>query len=261
MLQEIKHVPTKIHRRGQKKSAQITYTLDFHELVTGNLKPNKHCVISYDPQRLVQQGCHYIHGDTHSFVFLNYQFITNGPVHQCALHTSTGMLKDPVISITGQGSMLHGNIFIPEGAQGLITWFSYIDDHGTEHYDSDFGTNYHFRFTDLDLALYQAVVVSDPQTPYAGFGVEVAADPAITEVSVRFGVLGNDSFAKTEVFLQSSNQKTDSGDIIWSVFGIAVPYQAKVRFKLYYIINGRCYKDDNNGKYYLAPESIVSPRA
>ncbi len=241
-----------IARFGSGKQAGITFTLDFHELVSGDLLPDAKCGISYDPLRLVPRDNGYIHGDPQRPVTMHFKFAQNGPVHNQVLHSRTGLVREAVIDITGQGSMLHAELFIPDTAQEIIVWFSYTDSQGNIHYDSDYGKNYRFRFVKLDIDLLQAVVTSDPQTPYSGFGVEVATISTVTQVLVRFMALDAPSFPKSTVPL-SRTGTTPEGRIIWSAFGIAVPYRATIRFKLYYVIDGFRYKDDNGGKYYIAP--------
>ncbi len=242
-----------LRRFGSEKPAQITFTLDYHELITGNLVSNANCFISYDPTRIVPADSGYIHGHPDQPVILNYQFSANGPVSSQALASHIGLLEFAVLDPTGGGSMLDGEIAIPAEAEELIIWFSYVDGNGVTHYDSDLGKNFRFRFASEDIQLLQAVVTSDPQTPYSGFGVEVAADPEITGISVRFTAINSPDFPKSQVPLSNTGKTTPDGMAIWSVFGIAVPYKANIRFKLYYVINGITYKDDNAGKYFMAP--------
>lgn len=250
-----KQAPARValHRFGSEKSAQITFTLDYHELITGNLVSNASCFISYDPTRVVPANSGYIHGNPDQPVTLHYQFSANGPVSSQVLTSHIGLLSFAVLDPTGGGSMLDGEIAIPEEAEELIIWFSYVDGNGVTHYDSDLGKNFRFRFASEDIQLLQAVVTSDPQTPYSGFGVEVAAAPAITGVSVRYASINNPDFPKSQNSLSNTGQTTSEGMVIWSIFGVAVPYRANIRFKLYYVINGITYKDDNAGKYFMAP--------
>ncbi|MDD5274175.1 MAG: hypothetical protein PHU14_15840, partial [Methylovulum sp.] len=123
---------------------------------------------------------------------------------------------------------------------------------------SDYGKNYNFRFVTLDLTLLQANVVSDPQTPYSGFNVEVVTIPEVTAVSVRFSVVNNPSFQKIEVNLTDTGSNPN-GKRIWAMGNAIVPYRSNVRFKLFYVIGGKRYKDDNGGRYFLAPQPAVSP--
>ena len=241
-----------IARFGSGKQAGITFTLDFHELVSGDLLPGARCGIRYDPLRLVPRDNGYVHGDPERPVTMHFRFTENGPIHDQVLLSPIGMVRDAVVDITGQGSMLHAEIFIPDAARELIVWFSYTDGHGEVHYDSDYGKNYRFRFVKLDIDVLQAVVTSDPQTPYSGFGVEVATAPSVTQVFVRFIAIDAPSFPKSTVPLTRTGA-TPEGRSLWSAFGIAVPYRATIRFKIFYVIGGVRYKDDNGGKYYIAP--------
>lgn len=237
------------------KNTQITFTLDYHELVTGDLRVGVNCRISYDPLRIVPQGSSYIHGDPNKPITAHIQFQQDGVVESKILWSPRGILKEPDIDITGQGSMLFQEFFIPEDACEVIIWFSYCDtDTEQTYYDNDFGKNFRFRFPYHDLDVLQAIVSSDPETPYSGFGVEVSAIPAIALVSLQFSVINFPDFPSTNADLQDTGQTDAAGNKIWSVFGIAVPYRSIVRFRLFYEMNGFRYKNDNAGNYFFAPE-------
>jgi hypothetical protein len=240
------------------KPAQITFTLDYHELLTGDLKPNTNCHISYDPLRIVPQDGTYIHGNPHQPITAHIQFSQNGAIEEKVLFSDRGITLNPHIDITGQGSMLSQEFAIPENAEEVIIWFTYIDPStGKIYYDTDAGKNFHFRFPYQDISVLAAVVTSDPATPYSGFGVEVSAIPSITKVWVRFLAVNFPDSPKSEADLSDTGQKDSSGNKIFSAYGLAVSYHSIIRFKLYYELNGKTYKNDNSGKYFLAPEPAV----
>ena len=246
-------------RYNAGEPASIVFTSDFHELLKGELLPGNFCGISYDPLRIAPPECGFIHGSTEHPVVAHVLFAPGGIPLQIVLTSEAGILRNPVESISGQGSMLCGAFQVPADAAGISIWFTYVDAAGHIHYDSDYGKNYNFRFATLDITLRQAVVTSDPQTPYSGFGVEVAAIPSVTAVGVRFNVVNNPDFKKVDIPLTDTGNTDDTGKRIWSVFGVAVPYQSIVRFKLFYVIEGVRYKDDDSGRYFIAPQPETSP--
>lgn len=231
-------------------SPQVTFTLDFHQLVTGGIGPGTSCRIAYDPLRIVPKGQPYRFGDPAHPVTGYIQTLPDGEIVSRTLVSEIGHPADWDVDITGQGSMLTGSFDIPEGCSELAFWFSYLDAFDQLQWDSAFGENYHIRFPSHDIVVQQAVVTSDPQTPYSGFGVEVSAIAAIDAISVRYRILNDPAQRdrKNVVPLQHT------GGTSWSVFGVAVPYQSTIAFDLVYTVGGRSFKDDNSGRYFTAPQ-------
>jgi hypothetical protein len=243
-----------IKRREAGKPAQIIFTSDFHEVVTGDLRPGHPVVLSYDPKRIVPEGEPYMLGDPKWPVNASVPFRDGEPATNVMLESPGGMIKEPDEDITGQGSMLKAQLMVPDKADLVIVWFSYLSRSGAMVYDNDHGTNYYFGFPSRDIAVLSATVVSDPQTPYSGFAVSAAAAASVEAVSVRYRSVSDPKAEKAEVKLEKTGQSDDQGRPIWSVAGVAVPYRSVVRFKVFYWIGGRRFKDDNSGHYYLAPQ-------
>ncbi|BAY73982.1 hypothetical protein NIES25_03900 [Nostoc linckia NIES-25] len=238
---------------GLGKPAQITFTLDYHELITGDLKPNVNCHISYDPLRIVPQDGTYVHGDPNQPIFVHVQFQENGPTESKKLYSPNGIISDPHINVAGQGSMLFQEVFIPSDAKKLIIWFSYLDPNTNETlYDSDFDRHFHFRWPYHDAWIRKAEVVNGSTSSTSRFELEVGTIPSITEVSANWRVI-NTKEALKEVTPLTDTKQTDGDTKIWTLQA-SVPKGAVVRFKLYYKVNGERYKNDNASQYFLVPQ-------
>lgn len=235
------------------KLAQITFTRDYHELVTGDLKANVNCHITYDPLRIVPQDGTYVHGDPNQPIVAHVRFQENGTTESKDLWSPSGIVSDPDIDVTGQGSMLVQDFFIPDGAEEFIIWFSYLDPNtGETRYDTDDDSHFHFRWPYHDAWVRKANVVDDPASCTSRFDLEVGAIPSITQVTVNWSLVNSKEPLKEIIPLDDTKQ-TDDGNKIW-ILQQPVPKGAIVRFKLYYEMNGRKYKNDNASKYFLAPQ-------
>ncbi|MBD2472755.1 DUF6209 family protein [Nostoc sp. FACHB-145] len=233
------------------KPAQITFTSDYHELVTGDLKPEVNCHISYDPLRIVPKDGSYVHGDPSKPIFIHVQFKENGSTQSKELYSPNGIISDPHIDVTGRGSMLFQEVFIPSDAEELIIWFSYLNPNTNETlYDSDYDHHFHFRWPYHDAWVRKVDVVDDSLSDR--FELEVGTIPSITQVSVNWRVLNSTELLKEVTPLKNVSQ-TDDGTKIWKLSTV-VPKRAILRFKLYYEVNGRQYKNDNASQYFLAPQ-------
>lgn len=244
-----------IKRREVGKHAQITFTRNFHELVTGDLRPGHSVVLSYDPDRIVPPQEQYVFGDPTRPIVAHVQFHRGDPPMNLVLASPGGLIANPDKDVTGQGSMLKTRFMIPSDADWLIAWFSYLSLSGATLYDSDYGENFIFSFPCRDVAVLSADLVSDPQTPYSGLAIQIATAPGIEAVSARFRSLGTPTAPSQEVSLERTG-RTDAhhGWPVWSIAGVPVPYRSVVRFKVYYWIRGHRFKDDNTGNYYFAPQ-------
>lgn len=243
-----------VMRMGRGQAPQITFTLDFHQLLTGELGPGARCAVRYDPLRMVPRDGSFRHGDPAHPVTGYARFRTGGEVTSFALHSPMGIIDEPDVDITGQGTALVGMFDVPADAEGVELWFGYTAPSGETRWDSAFGNNYHFRFSHADIEVLAADVTSDPQTPYSGFSVEVSALPAVTSITARYRVVNDraDPHARHEVPLSRTGED-DDGRALWSVAGVAVPYQAVITFDLVYVVGGRTFKENNQGRYFLAP--------
>jgi hypothetical protein len=82
--------------------------------------------------------------------------------------------------------------------------------------------------------------------------LEVAAVAAVERVEVRFALANRPGSPKEQVELQKG-AKDEQGRTRWATSNVRVPTGPILRFKLYYTVAGRQYKDDNSSHYYLAP--------
>lgn len=243
-----------IERAQAGQPAVITFTSDFHELVAGDLRPERPVAFRYDPRRIIPQDEPCRLGDPKRLIMAHVQFGQDKPVVDQALASPVGVIEHPLYDPTGQRFTLMARFDIPADADRLIVWFSYQSPAGETHYDSDNGANYHFSFVGDCLDVRTATVVDDPPTASSRFAVTVAAAEKIDAVTVRYLAVNDPTFGKQERPLQPTGQRDPQGRRLWAVADLPTPYQATVRFKIYYWLGGQCYKDDNAGHYYLAPQ-------
>lgn len=241
-----------LHRLEAQYRSQITFTCDFHELVTGNLKAGTALRLSYDPLRIVPAGEPYTFGDPQRPVTAHVQFGAGSPVVLVAL-TSPGMTDTPDRDATGQGSMLKGKLDIPAEAEMLSIWFSFARLDGSIVYDSDFGVNFNFRFPEHDLMDLDSNVVVDLAKNAGLFFLHLSTISIVDRVTVRFGKAGVSREHNDELPLHEVAMSTDPGRKAWAIEDVVVPRAAVISFKVFYWIGGVRFKDDNTGHYYLSP--------
>ena len=234
--------------------AQLTFTMDFHELLTGDLRPGRELRLSYDPLRIAPADEPVVHGDPAWPITAHARFHRDGPVTSVAL-ASTGRVATPVADPTGQrGLMVWGNLVVPDDAAVVSLWFTYVTPRGEERRDDDSGKTYCFRFPSQDIVLLAATVTPEPQATSAQFAVQLAAIPEVETVAVRYHIVNDPSMAEGEVELARSNDHDEQGRIIWSRAGVSVPIGSLIKYKVYYWIGGFRYKEDNSSSYFLAPQ-------
>lgn len=239
------------------KPAQITFTSDFHELVTGDLRPGWSVTLRYDPRRIVPASEQYVFGDPNRPISAHFRFRHDSPVLSQTLASTVGLLSLPHYDIAGQGSILTTTVTVPTDAERLVVWFSFQASSGETIYDSDMGANFYFRFPSIDIHILDAIVVSDPAIPTSVFTLRLSTVDTVESISVRFRIVGDAKFGKSEMHLIKTDQKDPDGRSIWSISGVAIPYRSTVQFKIFYWINGVRHKDDNGGHYFFAPEPPV----
>jgi hypothetical protein len=232
-------------RRFQGRPAQLSFTSDFHELLEGDLQPGSSLTLRYDPDRLSPPPS-YTFGDPRWPVVAFLRFFEHGPMTSLSLVGSVTHLpdRDP----TGQGSMLTGVAALPAHAQFVEVWFQ----GGTNdiHWDSDYGSNFWFRFPYQDLSTIVATVsIADDQN--ARFQLSVSSIAAVHAMHVRFYDAANSVPVKQEEALRSGLLVSSTAEHAWR-FECAVTPTAHIRFKLYYWIGDKRFKDDNSGQYYIA---------
>jgi Family of unknown function (DUF6209) len=236
------------------KPAEITFTYDFHELVGGDLRPGGPVLLRYDPIRIMPAEERYRFGDPERPVVAHVRFREGEAPIDVPLRSRGGIVSCADVNLTGQGSMLSAHIMLPEDAERLTVWFSYMTASGAIRYDSDYGANYTFGFPCREITVVRATVTRRPDEPGDRFDVTVSTTRAVEEATVRFSLIGDAACIKHEARLRRAGEVAAQGRrILWAA-AIDVPHGAVTRFKVCYWIGGRRLVDDNTGAFYLAPE-------
>ncbi len=241
------------HQRA-RKAATITFTSDFHELLTGELTRGDSVMVRYDPLRMWPETKAAAEALKKGRVTLHYKSAQYGPERQFVLESRAGLAAQYDADPTGQGFVLTGVIEVSPSAEELILWFSAKAPDGQVLWDTDYGKNFHFRFADEGIQILEAAIGSQPGRATSSFRVSVAAPTESESVQVRYRVLypaGSDE--EFTIGLDASGKQAPGGGEIWSKSDVAVPYHATLAFDVLYFIHGRRYKDDNDGSYFIAP--------
>ncbi|MEA2462951.1 MAG: hypothetical protein QOJ98_698 [Acidobacteriota bacterium] len=242
-------------RTFEGNAPYLTFTRDWQQIQFGNFVPGRTVSINYDAGRLPEERSYY-NGDPTWNITAFYQFSAGGPVRGNQLETPTGQVVARIADDPAEATFMTTSIDIPEDAQELIMWFMNTGQSGRQFWDSDYGANYIFRFTSLDIQGESATVVSDPQTPYGGFQVSMTALPEVENVVVNFNVINNppdNPFAGNVPLLAGA---LENGRRSWAVAGVAVPRGANIRFNFTYTVGGRTFTDDNDGAGFYAPKPL-----
>lgn len=241
-----------IERLWCGKPAEIAFTCDFHELVTGELAPGGSVLLRYDPLRIVPPGEDYRFGDTRQPIIAHLRFHQDQPPLDVELRSLAGIVPCPDVDVTGQGTMLQADVLVPADAQLLVIWFSYRRIGGAVLYDSDYGANYRFGFAGREVGHVLASVLRRPDAGSDRFDISLDAAPPVQAVSVPFLIVGDPGF-RHEIGLQRGPAGADAGGAVrWSA-SADVPRDAIVRFKICYWIGDRRLIDDNASTWYLVP--------
>jgi hypothetical protein len=243
------------------RPARLTFTYDYHELLRGDLRPGCSVLVRYDPKRIVPEGEPYLFGDPNAPIVAHAAFHAgDAPVSKPVI-SEAGVIEQPIVDVTGQGSMLTATFDVPDDAAEMILWFSYASPASGMHYDSDEGQNFRFSFPSRELRVVAADVVTDEQAHESVFTVEIACNTLVDRVLVRIRAVNHEDF-KQEIDLVRGEAAGDpQGWPHWTLPRTVVPYGAIIEFKIYYWMWNVRYKDDNSGRYYLvpAPKRAVPP--
>lgn len=223
------------HRTFEGNPPYITFTAAWEQDPFGNLVPGQTVHIAYDPNRLPESRS----------ITAFYQFAPNGPVESKQLETPAGPPPPRPTNDAVEATCMTTTIDIPHDATELILWFQ-----SDAQWDSNFGTNYVFRFTAIDIQGEEADVVS------GAFRVSLTALPVVENVSVQYTVTNNplgQPFGGTAA-LQPG--EVTNGRRAWSASEIVVPANAKVRFAFVYTVDGRTFVDDNDRTGFWAPKPL-----
>ena len=163
-----------IHRALEGKPAHITFTMGFRQVAKGDLQPGKKFTIYYDAERLPNERSTY-QGEPAWSITAYVKFSETGQPHPYVLESRTGPRSPEDHQQIGKRNDHGGHVPVPVNASEVILWFVNTGRSGAVYYDSDYGRNYWFRFVQNDIRVLSDQVVSDPETPYSGFGVQVSA--------------------------------------------------------------------------------------
>jgi hypothetical protein len=252
---------------GRDKPARLIFTLDFHELLKGDLEPGRPCLLAYAPNRIVPDD--EVNAQAYNVrpVVAHLQFRRNAPPISLPL---PGWRGDPMIALTEtdeDGAVLSTTFTVPPDAEWVMAWFSYADSDGHTLYDSDFGRNFMFRFLARDLILLEAAVVSETGRPTATFICRVAIAPAVDSVRARYRITNQrPEPSRRAVELHQAagldisgrpEAGSQDGMDIWETRDVTVPPDSTLAFDLQYSVGDRIFKDDNQGQYFLAMDPAV----
>jgi hypothetical protein len=223
----------------EKQPGQIRFTEDFHEQPRGSLLPGQPIDLEFADSRIPEEptGAAWLEACV--------QF-DGGPVVTVPLHLRQGWRDiDPALTERGEGNLWVGTVTPPEGTKEMSIWFKKTLPSGKQYYDSRFGSNYWFRFPQVDLKLLSATVDE------TGFQVEIEAVPEITSTQVEYHIL-NAGAAPGVLSLAPAGSGVDSKRR-WTG-SASIDARSVVSFAIVYTAGGHTYTDDNQRRGYLAPD-------
>jgi hypothetical protein len=241
-------------RISQSNAPQLIFTADFHQLLRGRLQRGSTCTIRYDPDRIVAPGDNYLFGDPGRAVVAHLQFKPDGPVTDLTLSSAAGLLDYAPTTVTGEGPMLTGAFDVPADAEWVMVWFTFTGADGAARYDSNNGANSLFRFQYEDVELLEAAVTTGAGAPLSYFTCRVEADASVEAITARYRVTNSSTrYHYPDARLQRTSA-APGGRAIWELTGAPVPQGSVVAFDLLYYVGGRRYKDNNQGRYFIAAD-------
>lgn len=241
------------------RSARLVFTRDFHELRRGRLEQRADCTIAYDPGRIIPEAEPYHFGDPERPIVAHLRFRAGGPVADLVLRSRVGMHHHVPLTSKGEGALLTGTSQIPDDAQWIEVWFTYLCTDRTTRYDSDYGRNYTFRFLH-DVRLLEAEIVDSPSVPTATLNCRAATTAEVEAVTFRYHITNQPRVKEVERAMQSVGTHAE-GSRVWELNGDPVPTGAVLAFDFIYYVAGIRYKDDNEGQYYIAAPTHLTGTA
>ena len=233
--------------------ARITFTSDFHELLTGDLRPGRPLHVSYDPRRLAESGESIAAGDPYRPIALHARFRAGGPEISVPLESPAGHIHTPLDETTTRAATLCAGIAVPEDAAFVSLWFTGTAADGGGRVDDDHGRTFLMRFPSLDIGTVTATVTGGRKG--GTFAVTVPARSDVGRVTVRYRVVNAPGHPKGEFDLTRATGVDPDGEgrLPWSG-GAPVPSGSSVvRFKIHYWVGEARFKEDNASAYFLAP--------
>jgi hypothetical protein len=246
------------NHRDQDSEPQIVFAHDpvsheFRESLWGWFLPGHPLTISYDPTRIVPPDDPYDFGDPSRPIVAHVQFKDGGPISDLPLKSWIGAPTNMPTASAVRAPKLKSQIEIPKDADWVTIWVSYKRPDGTVLYDSSFGRNFRFRFYHHEVAVLQADVLHEKGSPLGRLVVRIAADPTVERIVLRYRVLMDPlPPAATQIDLKRSDGLDKDGRVIWETPHAAVPAERVVAFDFVYFADARPFKDNNQGKFFLA---------
>ena len=244
-------------RRCAGKPAAITFTSDFHELVTGDLRPGASLLLRYVPLRIVPAGEAYRFGDPARPVCAHVQFAPGALPLDVPLVSPAGIIPCPDLDPTGQGSMLAAALGVPSDAELVNLWFTYDSAAGTVLYDSAYGANYRFGFPCRDIGAVETVVSPRPDGTTDRLDIVIRTADAVDDLLVQYVLAADPACLKHDLYMRRTGpDAAQPGAVAWAA-SVDIPHQATVRFRVCYWIGGRRLIEDDGGAWYMAPEAVA----
>ena len=231
----------------------MTFTRDFREFIRGAFWPDVEATIRYDPYRVVPPGDGYHFGDPARPVVAHLQFNEGGPVTDITLVSLIGESSHISAWTERRVPMLHGELTIPEDADWVTIWFSYMSSTGRKIYDSNWGKNYRLRFYREEIKILDSFVRNQAAMPLNEFVCRIAAGHDVDRVIARYRIVNvKPETPVTSVDLHRTDLVDKDGLAIWETRGVFVPNDAVIAYDIIYFVAGRPFKDDNEGAFFLA---------
>lgn len=127
-------------------TSQVTFTGNFQQVISGELKPGAEVTILFDPNRLPFERSLDKKGKPAWIISAFYQFSPDGTVNEIKLVPEKVSAGKKGAKVETE-PFLKGEFTVPEGSEVAIIWFRNSGTTGKEYYDSDFGKNYRFPIT------------------------------------------------------------------------------------------------------------------
>jgi hypothetical protein len=246
--------------RENEPPPTILFRRDFKEHVRGVLRPSVRLFVVYDAERLPYERS--MRGSQAGWwITMFARFVPDGAVINLNLWSRTGLiLTEKATDEPGEGTMMKCDLQIPHEAQFVELWFMNSGDSGRTYFDSDYGKNYRFEFTALQVDILDAWVKERDQktTAEASSGqlqVRIAADRRVTAISINYFYWNTGVNPPVRGRIDLKTTSTEESDrSIWENDPISVPTGTAVNFDVEYVVNGRPQIDDNSGRHFLIPD-------
>ncbi len=240
----------------------MIFTRNFREEIRGAFRAGSTALIRFDPFRVVPPHDDYKFGDPARPVEAHLRYKENAPFQATRLVSWVGEPDHiPQMAVIRAPKLL-GDADIPADADWVEVYFTYQDAGGRIYYDSNWGKNYRFRFYQIEIHVIDSTIVVQPSRPLNEFLATVAAAPVVDRLIARYRILNSPTpLAETAVDLVRTEKLDEHGHVIWTTQGVQVPNQAVVVYDLIYYAEGRPFRDDNQGRYFVAALPDVRKKA